>query len=192
MRLLRFTLPLFAALPLYASADVCDTVAKWGGGSVAQCRANTAAQGATIIDNWITYKPVNGRNPETGSKGLFTSTSTPATEAIGLKPDKFNFMYLECFEQKRQMRIDEPGFISAMSINDRTYTFKVDDQAPFSEKWDLNLDDKSHHAPGSSVLATKLKGAKKLVVTWQYGQRKPVGFVFALSGYDQASASLCK
>lgn len=85
MRILRFTLPLLAALPLYASADMCNTVEKLGGGSAAQCRANTAKTGATINDNWITYKPVNGTNLRNGKKGLFTNTATPASGSIGFK-----------------------------------------------------------------------------------------------------------
>lgn len=192
MRLMRFTLPLLAVLPLYASADACDTVAKWGG-NAASCRANAAASGATIIDNWMTYKPVSGRNPKTGKKGLFTSTSTPATDLIGLKPKKFYFLYLDCFDQKRQMRLDEPGSVALLTLKDKSLTFKVDDQPAFTETWELDLSDKSHHAPASSALAAKLQGAKKLEVTWRYNEGKPpVGFVFAVNGFDKASASLCK
>lgn len=190
MYLLRFTFPLLAALPLYASADVCDTYEKWGGGSAVKCRANAAMQGASITDNWITYKPVKGRDPATGKSGVFTSTSTPATHILGMKSGKFTFLYLECFNQKLQMRIDVHN-PSAMALKDKLYTFKIDDQAPFTENWVLNLSDKSNHSPLTSALPSKLKGANKLQMTWQ-SWGKTEGYVFALDGYDKASASLCK
>ena len=139
----------------------------------------------------MTYKPVNGRNPKTGNKALFTSTSTVMAQTIGFKPSKLAFMYLECFEQKRQMRIDETGMISLTTIIDRAYTFKVDGQPPLTETWKLDLEDKSHHAPVTSVLPEKLKGAKQLQATWQsYG--KTYGYIFDLNGYDRVSATLCK
>jgi hypothetical protein len=194
MRLLRFTLPLLAALPLYASADMCDTVAKLGGGSAAQCRANTASTGATIYDNWVTYAPVSGKNPATGKKGLFISTSTPAFDFIGFRPQKFKFLYMECFLGKRQMRFDDTsGNLSVISLKDKILTFRVDNQPAFTETWELKLDDQSDHAPASSVLATKLQGAKRLDVTWHYINDKPkYGYSFAVSGFNQANASLCK
>jgi hypothetical protein len=193
MRLLRLTLPLLAALPLYASADMCNTVEKLGGGSAQQCHANTAKTGAKISDNWITYKPVNGTNLRNGKKGLFTITATPASGAIGFKISKFIFLNMDCMDQKRVMRLDYDDVVTVLSLKDKDFTFKVDNQPVFTETWELSLNDQSHHAPASSVLAAKLKGAKKVEVTWGYNKGKPpVGYVFEVSGFDQASASLCK
>ncbi len=193
MRLLRLTLPLLAAFPFYASADMCDTVQKMGAGSAEQCRANTAKVGATIHDNWVTYKPEAGKDLATGKKAVFTSTSTPATRLFGQTSNKFNFLYMECFGHKRQMRLDEPGGVSLMTLKDRIVTFKIDNQPAFTETWELRPSTKSHYAPASSVLASKLKGAKKLEVTWHYNNAPPVsGFNFDVSGFDQANASLCK
>lgn len=96
-------------------------------------------------------------------------------------------------DQKRVMRLDFNGVMTALTLKDKDFTFKIDNQPVFTETWELSLDDKSHHAPASSSLATKLQGAKKLELTWQYSKGMPMeGYIFEVSGFDKAKATLCK
>jgi hypothetical protein len=192
MRLLRFTLPLLVSLPLYASADMCDTVAKWGGSTVAQCRDNTAKVGGKIYDNWVVTQ-VAGKNPTTGKRGAYASISTPVSNFIGLKPERISILDMQCFLGERRMKLDSYGVISIISFKDMHLTFKVDNQPAFTETWELRPETHAYHAPASSILASRLRGASKLDVTWQYNTTQPpTGYSFLVSGFDKPFATLCK
>ncbi|MFF7864457.1 hypothetical protein [Pseudomonas monteilii] len=177
-----------------ALADFCDSLAI---GSADTCRANVRANGSVIFGNWLRLKPEQASQTGTGTRGYFTSGTTPAIQTVGAATSRKPMLTIDCFAGKRSIRVDAlPYMLGLANGGNKAFnlTFRADFRPPFTESWALDWRHGELKAPEGSRLASELQRAGKLTVMTEgvVGRKSSVGYVFDTQGFDDMISGLCR
>lgn len=192
-RLATLAVASMALTPALGFADFCDILA---GGGAQSCRANAESMGAKIFGSWLRTKPEPAQSGS-GKKGTYSSGSTPAYGTFGVPHQGKLTMTLECFAGERNLSIQALPYMLGLTNGSNLefkLKFKIDDRPEFTETWPLYWQRAELRAPQGSELASRLQGARDLVITAPgiVGRKSEVGYVYKVDGFDQMNAGLCR